>query len=99
MTTGQLVYRGSDIIELMKVITDMRHELEKHIIADGQSIEKTDAMYKVLVTGNGIPSLQERVRELEKWMASERKVVLFVGAIVAADVVARVWNLVLLSNP
>lgn len=53
-------------------LTTLATAFELHISADKQICDKVNAMYKIIVTGNGIPSLPETVRIHDAWM-NERK--------------------------
>lgn len=53
-------------IELL--IGELQSKLEVHIAAEQERGKKVDEMYKVLVVGNGVPSIKERVNQLEKNM-------------------------------
>jgi hypothetical protein len=46
----------------------LKETLELHVVHDEANVEKVAAMYKILVTGNGVPSLPETVRVHEAWM-------------------------------
>lgn len=50
------------------LIGELQAKLEVHIAAEQERGKKVDEMYKVLVVGNGIPSIKERVNQLEKNM-------------------------------
>ena len=47
--------------------------LEIHISKDLERDKKTDAMYEILVTGNGAPALPETVRIHEAWINEQKK--------------------------
>lgn len=42
----------------------------------------------------GAPGVLERLRRLEQWVDNEKRLLWFVGAILLADVVTRIWGLV-----
>jgi hypothetical protein len=86
--------RRSGMDEVTEKLNEISTELKLHIASDAETGRKTAEMYKVLVTGNGVPSLQERTRGIENWIGTEKKIVWFIGAIVAADVVTRLWALI-----
>lgn len=48
-------------------------KLGLHISKDEERDKKTDAMYKILITGNGIPSLPETVRKQGEWIDGQKK--------------------------
>lgn len=52
------------------LLTGIRHDLALHVSKDDERDKKVDKMYEIIVTGNGNPSLQERVRTLEQFRAN-----------------------------
>jgi hypothetical protein len=47
--------------------------LKLHISKDEERDKKTDAMFKIIVTGNGVPALPEVVRGHTKWIEDQTK--------------------------
>jgi len=57
-----------------KVIADIAElygVLGRHVALDETNREKIDAMYKLLITGNGIPALPETVRKHGDWIDAQ----------------------------
>ena len=75
--------------DIIEKITDIGQKLELHIVADAETGRKTAEMYKVLVTGNGVPSLQDRTRRMEEWIAGEQKIVWTLVLLVISDIAVR----------
>jgi hypothetical protein len=48
-------------------------KLAVHIAGDEERDEKTDAMYKIIVTGNGVPALPEVVRGHDEWIKKQKE--------------------------
>jgi hypothetical protein len=48
-------------------------KLALHIEGDKVRDEKTDAVYKVVVTGNGVPSISETVRAHDAWILAYKE--------------------------
>lgn len=40
------------------------------------------------------PGLMERVRNIENWIASEKKLMFLIVGVIIVDIVTRLWNLV-----
>lgn len=40
------------------------------------------------------PGLMERVRKLEQWVDSEKKLIFLIVSVIIADIVARLWTLI-----
>jgi hypothetical protein len=53
-------------------LSELSSSLELHIATDKPNADKIAAMYKILVTGNGTPSLPETVRTHEAWMVTRK---------------------------
>ena len=49
-------------------LAELQKQLELHILAEQERGKKVDEMYKVLVVGNGVPSLKARVDRIEEHM-------------------------------
>jgi hypothetical protein len=54
--------------QVLRELEDLRLANEQRRIREEEFIKKLDAMYKVLVTGNGGPPLPELVRGNKKWI-------------------------------
>ena len=55
----------SELQDIVTAITELSAELKKHIALSEQQDQKIDQMFTVLITGNGVPSIKERVARLE----------------------------------
>ena len=51
--------------QLLAEVREIKYSLEMHIATDAATGKKTDILYEKIVTGNGTPSLMERVRTIE----------------------------------
>lgn len=58
----------SELQDIVTAITELNGELKKHIALSEQQDCKIDQMFTVLMTGNGVPSIKERVGRLEENM-------------------------------
>jgi len=58
--------------QVLDGVMELGKTLDLHVAADKANVEKVNAMYKIIVTGNGQPSLPETVRVHEAWI-EERK--------------------------
>ena len=47
--------------------------LSIHIAQDAEKGQKIDDMYKIIVTGNGVPALPEIVRNHEGWINGQKE--------------------------
>lgn len=56
----------ADLAELYRVV-------DEHLAYDKSNCQKIDAMYKLLITGNGEPPLPEKVREHGKWINEQKE--------------------------
>lgn len=56
------------IQKLSEMVYILSGKLDIHIMDNTEHGSKVDSMYKLFVTGNGTPSLQERIRILEQFM-------------------------------
>ena len=68
---------------------------EKQQILD--AIQKLDDKINLVLygdAGNNTPGLMERVRKLEEWANSEKRLVYLIVGIIIADVVSRLWALI-----
>ena len=77
--------------DLSAVIGEINAKLDIHIAVDAENGRKTAEMYKVLVTGNGEPSMKERMRGLESWVSGEKKLAWMFALAVVADIATRVY--------
>lgn len=55
----------SELQDIVTAITELSAELKKHIALSEQQDQKIEQMFTVLITGNGVPSIKERVARLE----------------------------------
>jgi hypothetical protein len=77
--------------QILSAIKDLEKKLDLHIAENVDVCKKTDSMYMLLITGkNGDPSFSERLRNTEKWITSEKRLILLVITIVMGDIVVRV---------
>lgn len=60
--------------DIFSSLADLQSKLDVHIAAEQERGKKVDEMYKVLVVGNGVPSIKERVNQLEKNMLDKESV-------------------------
>lgn len=58
----------SELQDIVTAITELSGELKKHIALSEQQDQKINQMFTVLITGNGVPSIKERVARLEENM-------------------------------
>ena len=58
--------------QVLADIAELYGVLEKHLAYDEANCKKIDLMYKVLVTGNGQPSLPEIVRSQGAWIEEKK---------------------------
>ena len=54
--------------QILADIAELYGTLTEHLALDKSSCQKIEAMYKILVTGNGCPSLPETVRKHADWI-------------------------------
>lgn len=80
------------IASVLEAITELQIDLKTHIALESENTKKTAEMYKMLVTGNGVPSLQERVRNLENWVGGERRIVWIVITGIVGDLLVRLYE-------
>ena len=60
--------------DISSSLADLQSKLDVHIAAEQERGKKVDEMYKVLVVGNGVPSIKERVNRLEQNMLDKATV-------------------------
>lgn len=78
---------------VLDAINELQFDLKTHIALEAENTKKTAEMYKMLVTGNGVPSLQERVRNLENWVGGERRIMWIVITGIAGDLLMRLYEI------
>ena len=83
------------ISKLSDIIHSLASKLDIHISENEESSKKVVDMYKILVTGNGVASFQERVRNLETWARYEKYVLAILTGGVLTDVGMRLWKLII----
>lgn len=69
----------------------------KQILAKLDSLEKKVTEFTTAFLGDvekEKPGLFERVRKLEDWVASEKKLIYLIVSVIIVDIVSRVWALV-----
>jgi hypothetical protein len=90
------IQKLSDAIsKLSDLVHILASKLDQHIIENEESSKKVVDMYKILVTGNGVASFQERVRILEAWIKYIKYgLVLLLGGVLT-DIGLRLWNLII----
>lgn len=65
-----------------------------------EKLENLDKKFTVLndaligTAENDKPGLMERVRKLEEWVASEKKLIYLIVSGIVIDIAARVWSLI-----
>lgn len=62
-----------DVGELYGSMAELQKMLTEHLTFDRMNGPKIDAMYKLLITGNGCPPLQETIRGHESWIECQKK--------------------------
>ena len=70
-------------------------KLDQHIVENEDSGKKVADTYKILVTGNGVPSFQERVRNIETWIKYEKYALILLFGGILADIGMRAWSLII----
>jgi hypothetical protein len=58
----------SESKEILKQLTSLATTFATHLVGEKETVKKVDAMYKVLVTGNGEVPLPETVRKHTAWI-------------------------------
>jgi hypothetical protein len=58
--------------QVFEAITGLTVKVAEHLAAHSEECRKMDAMYKILVTGNGQPPLPETVRKHDEWIAEQK---------------------------
>jgi hypothetical protein len=84
---------GATIGSVAESINALSVKFDTHIKLEEENQKKTAEMYKLTITGNGVPSLQERVRNLEAWVNGEKRFMWAFGLLLMADIVTRVAQL------
>ena len=54
--------------QILADIAELYGTINEHLTLDKGNCQKIEAMYKILVTGNGCPSLPETVRKHTEWI-------------------------------
>ena len=67
--------------DILDRLNEMKSALDKHIAVGVESERKINEMYITLITGNGVPSIKERVNGLEKNMLDKKTVTELEGKI------------------
>jgi hypothetical protein len=100
MTTGinrdpyprrKTVRRKSDRDEIDLQLREIGDELIIHITDEQKRNKIVDELYKLLVTGNGIPSFQERVRILESWVKTMTYFISAIVLMIVSYLLTRFW--------
>jgi len=90
---------AQQVLEAISKLSDLIHnlasKLDLHISENEESSKKVVDMYKILVTGNGVASFQERVRNLETWARYEKYVLAILTGGVLTDIGMRLWKLII----
>lgn len=81
------------ITGVLEAITGLQIDLKTHIALETENHKKTAEMYKMLVTGNGAPSMQEKVRNLESWVGGWRRVMWVVITVGVGDILMRLYEI------
>ena len=67
--------------DILDRLNELKSALDKHIAVGVESERKINEMYITLITGNGVPSIKERVNGLEKNMLDKKTVTELEGKI------------------
>lgn len=86
---------GNSLLDVINAINGIGNKLDVHIAKMDETQRKTDHLYKMVVTGNGTPSLSEEVRKLKERNAAFDKVSWVIGGVVIADVGMRLWQMII----
>jgi hypothetical protein len=62
-----------DVGELYGSMGELQKIITEHLTFDKVNGPKIDAMYKLLITGNGLPPLQETIRKHEDWIGEQKE--------------------------
>ena len=57
--------------QIISDIAELYRALDEHLAFDKTNCQKIDSMYKIIVTGNGDPSLPETVRTHGVWIREQ----------------------------
>ena len=88
------VRRATDRDEIDFQLQEIGDDLIIHITDEGKRNKIVEELYKLLVTGNGVPSFQERVRVLESWVKGVTYFLSAVGIMVLGYLLARFWEII-----
>lgn len=75
-------------------LAEISNKLDVHIAKMDETQRKADLVYKTVITGNGIPSLAERVRQMEARNQFIDKIGWLLGSAVVLDVGMRLWQMI-----
>jgi len=75
--------------QILEQIRDLTSQLEIHLADEKKRSEIVDSIYKLFVTGNGVPSFQEKVRTLEGWVDGIKKMLMAGGLIILGYILTR----------
>ena len=81
--------------ETLAAINKLGHTVDLHVQKDADRDLKTNKMYEILVTGNGKPSMEQRVSAIEDWISGERK---FLWILISTIIVTMVGGISWLIN-
>ena len=85
------VRRKSDRDEIDFQLQEIGDDLVIHITDEKKRNEIVDELYKLLVTGNGVPSFQERVRILESWVKTMTYFISAIALMIVSYLLTRFW--------
>ena len=85
------VRRKSDRDEIDFQLQEIGDDLVIHITDEKKRNEIVDELYKLLVTGNGVPSFQERVRILESWVKTMTYFISAIVLMIVSYLLTRFW--------
>ena len=88
------VRRKTDRDEIDFQLQEIGDDLIIHITDEGKRNKIVDELYKLLVTGNGVPSFQERVRVLESWVKGVTYFLSAIGIMILGYLLARFWEII-----
>lgn len=84
---------GNSLLDVINAINGIGNKLDVHIAKMDETQRKTDHLYKMVVTGNGIPSIMEDVRNLKKRNETADWIVRIIGGAVLADLGVKLWQI------
>jgi hypothetical protein len=62
-----------DVGELYGSMSEFQRTITEHLALDKENCRKIDSMYKLLITGNGVPSFSETLRNHDTWIEGRKE--------------------------